>query len=101
MSSFKIALAALACGCASFAQIQTGRISGTIFDPNKAVIPNAAITVTNVATNVTVKVQTNGAGVYVVPSLNPGMYSVSAAVTGFRTSVKPGVEMNSRNPSRS
>jgi hypothetical protein len=41
------------------AQIQTGRIVGTVFDPNKAVVPGATITVTNKATNVQIKVSTN------------------------------------------
>ena len=89
----RASLLALACATFSLAQIQTGRIAGTIFDPNKAVIPNAAITVTNQATNVAVKVQTNETGSYVVPALNPGTYNVSAGAQGFRTSVRQGVEM--------
>jgi hypothetical protein len=74
------------------AQIQTGRITGTVFDPNKAVIPNASVTVTNRGTNVATKVNTNETGRYVVPSVNPGLYDVSVTVTGFRTSVHP-IEM--------
>ena len=58
-------------------QIQTGRISGTIYDPNKAVVPNATVTVTNKATNVAHKIVSNETGGYVVPALNPGLYDVS------------------------
>jgi hypothetical protein len=76
-----------------WAQVQTGRISGTVFDPNHASVPNAAITVTNKATGVAQRVVTNEAGAYVVPSLNPGVYDVSAAASGFKTTVRTDVEM--------
>src|SRR5262245_23180704 len=74
-------------------QIQTGRISGTIYDPNKAAVPNAAVTVTNRATNVAQKIVSNESGGYVVPALNPGVYDISATAAGFRTTVQQAVEM--------
>src|SRR6266478_1029509 len=74
-------------------QIQTGRIYGTIYDPNKAVVPNATVTVTNKATNVAQKIVSNETGGYVVPALNPGLYDVSVTAPGFRTTVRSGVEM--------
>jgi len=75
------------------AQIQTGRIVGTIYDPNKAVVPNAAVTVTNQATNVAWRATSSGIGGYVVPGLQPGVYDVGVIAPGFRTTVKTGVEM--------
>ena len=51
-------------------QIQTGRISGTIYDPNKAAVPNATVTVTNRATNVARQVVSNETGGYVAPRSN-------------------------------
>jgi Carboxypeptidase regulatory-like domain len=78
---------------AAVAQIQTGRIVGTIFDPNKAVVPNATVTVTNRETKVAQKVVTNGTGNYVVPALNPGFYEIHVTAAGFRTVVQSGVEM--------
>jgi hypothetical protein len=75
------------------AQIQTGRIVGTVYDPNKAVVPNATVTVTNKGGNASLKVSTNETGRYVVPALNPGVYDVSVSASGFRTSVQAGVEM--------
>src|SRR5262245_56499952 len=74
-------------------QIQTGRIVGTVYDPNKAVVPNALVTVTNKGTNVAIKASTNELGRYVVPSLNPGVYDVSVVAPGFRTSMQAGIEM--------
>src|SRR5437016_12082865 len=74
-------------------QIQTGHISGTIYDPNKAVVPNATVTVTNKATNVAQKIVSNDTGGYVIPALNPGLYDVGVTAPGFRTTVRSGVEM--------
>ncbi len=74
-------------------QIQTGRILGTVCDPNKAVVPGATVTVVNKGTNVVTRVTTNEVGGYVVPSLEPGLYEVTATASGFRTTVRSGVEM--------
>src|SRR5581483_11717187 len=62
-----------------------GSISGEITDQSGAAVPNATVKVTNVATNVTTTWKTNGAGVYVANSLNPGTYKVQAEAQGFRT----------------
>jgi hypothetical protein len=87
-----ITAAAILCS-ALMGQIQTGRIVGTVYDPNKAVVPNAAVTVTNKGTNVATKVTTNETGRYVVSSLNPGTYDVSVVASGFRTALQSGIEM--------
>ena len=77
---------------AAFAQIQTGRIAGTVYDP-KAVVPNATVIVTNTETKVSQKVLSKSAGDYVVPALNPGIYEIHVSASGFRTVVQNGVEM--------
>ena len=77
----------------ALAQIQTGRIAGTIYDPNKAVVPTATVTVTEKATGVARQVVSSEVGAYVVPSLNPGIYDVSVSAPGFRTLVRSGIEM--------
>lgn len=75
-----------------------GSITGQITDQSGAVVPNATVKVTNVATNVTTLWKTNGAGVYVASSLNPGTYKVEAEAQGFRTAevVNVLLEVNSR-----
>ena len=88
---FVFALALTAASC--FAQIQTGRITGNVYDPNKAVVPNAAVTVTERSTSVTRHVSTSGTGGYVVSSLNPGVYDVGVTAAGFKRTVRSGVEM--------
>src|SRR5215831_8768706 len=74
-------------------QIQTGRIVGTVYDPNKAVVPNAAVTVTNRDTKQEQRVSTNGTGNYVVPALNPGLYDIKVSAPGFRTIAQSAIEM--------
>ena len=77
----------------AFGQVQTGRLTGTVFDPNKSVVPNASVTVTSQATNVATRVTTDGQGAYVVLALNPGRYTIAVTAPGFRTMSRPGVEM--------
>src|SRR5690242_6299990 len=97
-SSLPLGLVAilLFCFCCSTAsaQVQTGRIVGTIYDPNKAVIPGASVTVKDLATNVTRQVVTNDSGDYVVTPLDPGTYSVSVTASGFETTVRSGIELS-------
>jgi hypothetical protein len=77
----------------AFAQLQGARIVGTIFDPQRAGIPGATVTVTNMATNVARTVVTDHEGSYVVTPLDPGVYKVTAAVSGFQTTVRESVEL--------
>ncbi len=63
-----------------------GEITGTVADPSGAVIAGASITITNEATGVARTAETNEAGSYDVPFINPGVYTVTAELDGFRTS---------------
>jgi len=87
---FAISLAGAA---PAHAQLQGARIVGTIQDPQHAGVPGATVTVTNVATNVAKTVTTDAEGNYVVTPLDPGSYKVSAALSGFQTTVREGVEL--------
>lgn len=77
----------------AFAQLQSGRIVGTVFDPNHATIPGAKITVTNTGTNQSTTVTTNDVGDFVVTPLDPGIYKVSVTASGFQTAVVNDVEV--------
>src|SRR4051794_10528103 len=68
---------------AAFGQIDTGSIVGTVRDSSGASIPNAAITLTNKATNVNLNTTSNDAGEYQFNALHPGSYSLKAVVSGF------------------
>jgi hypothetical protein len=77
----------------ALAQLQGARIVGTIYDPQRAGIPGATVTVTSIATNVARNVTTDLQGNYVVTPLDPGTYKVTAAIAGFQTTVREGVEL--------
>src|ERR1700722_12165550 len=68
-----------------FAQDATGRITGTISDPQGAVLPAVHVTVTNIATQVARDTTTGHDGVYQVLALPIGNYKVTAEHEGFRT----------------
>ncbi len=58
---------------------------GTITDRSGAVVPGVLIRVTNVNTGIQREVTSSDSGVYVVPSLNPGTYTIEAVKDGFGT----------------
>src|SRR5579872_5993065 len=77
----------------SHGQGTAGAIVGTVKDPSGAVIADASVTVKNVATNASRKVQTNTAGDYSVPLLPPGEYEVTVEQPGFRSSVSGSIPL--------
>ena len=76
----------------AFAQLAgTGTIQGTVTDPSGAVVPNAQVTVTNVATSVKHQSATSGGGVFSFPNLPVGTYDLTATATGFKTYSRTGI----------
>ncbi len=78
-------VAALAMPVGTPAQDATGRIVGTVYDEQGAVITGAQIVVTNTATQVGRRVATDSAGYFQVLALPIGAYTVRAEHPGFRT----------------
>ena len=71
----------------------TGALSGAVSDPSGAMVVGARVTVRNVATGDTRTVQTNDHGIYVVPLLIPGQYTVEITKEGFKTASSPDVQV--------
>ena len=61
----------------------TATLSGTVTDPSGAVLPGAQVTIHSVGTGLDRQVTTDGAGLYAVPSLQPGVYQVQISAPGF------------------
>jgi Carboxypeptidase regulatory-like domain/TonB-dependent Receptor Plug Domain/TonB dependent receptor len=73
------------------AQIDTGRLTGTVKDSLGAVIVRAHITLTNHDTGVAAVVETTPTGTYVFEAISPGTYTLQATSSGFKTYSSDGV----------
>ncbi|HEY6331645.1 MAG TPA: carboxypeptidase regulatory-like domain-containing protein, partial [Blastocatellia bacterium] len=67
------------------AQATTGTIGGVVTDSTGAVIAGATVVAAENATGVQTKVLTNADGVYSIPQLKPGTYTLSVSKQGFKT----------------
>src|SRR5437868_2073699 len=70
---------------AAFGQSNQGSIAGNVADESGAMIPNAKIIATEVATGTEYQTVSTSAGAYRLPNLKIGTYNVSVSSTGFKT----------------
>ena len=71
-----------------FAQATKGTLRGSVTDPNGQVVAGATVTATNQATTVANPTTTSSEGIYVIPELLPGQYTVSVeSSAGFSKQV--------------
>lgn len=68
---------------ALWAQSGMGSVRGIVQDQTKAVVPGASVAVTNTATNVELKTETNSAGIFVFPAIVPGSYKLVVEYRGM------------------
>jgi hypothetical protein len=73
------------------AQVVGASLSGTITDSSGAILPQAAVSVRNVSTDITRNTSTNSSGLYSIPNLLPGTYDVKASAQGFSTHISTGI----------
>src|SRR5207247_1127364 len=75
------------------AQVTTADLVGTIKDSSGAVVPGVTIALTNEATGVSRSTTTSDGGTYSFTSLQPGRYTLTAELAGFRKIERTGVEL--------
>jgi len=90
---FFLALAVLfACAGSAFAQANA-QLTGTVTDPSGAIVGKVAITLRDVATNVTYSATSNDSGFYAIANLPPGTYELKASYSGFAPYTQKGVAL--------
>jgi hypothetical protein len=72
---------------------QTSNLSGVVTDAGGGVLPGVTVVVKNNATGTTIDAVTNTEGVFSVPSISAGVYTVTASLTGFKTAVTNDVKI--------
>lgn len=85
---------------AGLAQSTFGSIVGTVKDVSGAVVPGAAVTVTNTETSAERTVATGAGGEYSIVNLNPGKYRIAIVATGFRREEFDDIDLESRETKR-
>jgi len=76
------------------AQIDTGRIVGTVQDQSKAVVPNAKVTLTNEGTGLVLTTTSGGTGMYVFTALRIGTYNLAVELPGFQRFFRAGLPVH-------
>ena len=77
-----------------FGQADQGRITGTVTDATGALVPNAAITVTNEKTGEARTVQSGDSGVYIIPALKASTYTIRVSAPNFSTNESKSVQLS-------
>jgi hypothetical protein len=93
-AAFAMVAVLLSLGPHAWAQFASA-IEGTVTDASGAVVPGAAVTITNEATGVTQTVHTTNAGYYRFPALQSGLYTVKVSLQGFKTWVREHIRLES------
>ena len=75
-------------------------LSGVVVDSQGGVIPGATIEIKNNATGVTETLVSNANGVFSVPALSPGTYTVTVSLSGFKTYVLSDVRLVAATPAQ-
>src|SRR3989442_1670776 len=87
------ALGVLLMASAALAQ-NAGSMRGTVTDSSGAVVPGASVTLTNDATKFARRAVSDSKGGYFFASVEPGAYTLTVEIQGFKTREVKGIRMN-------
>jgi hypothetical protein len=76
----------------------TAPLTGIVSDATGGVLPGAGVIVKNNATGAEFQAVTDANGRFIVPALNPGIYTVRISLKGFKTLVLPDVQLTTATP---
>jgi hypothetical protein len=75
------------------AQQDAATVTGEVTDPTGAVVPGATVTVTNLGTGIALTTVTNDSGLYSLPGLRPGDYTLVIEFQGFSKFARTGITL--------
>jgi len=90
----------LLCPLLSFAQVDKGSLLGTVADTSRASIPQAVVTAIETNTGISRTTNTNEAGNYSFPLLDPGVYRVEIEHQGFKKTVRGDIRLDANSAVR-
>jgi hypothetical protein len=73
---------------------ENATITGSVLDPTGAVVPNVAITLTNVATGQARETASNGSGIYTFANVGVGHFNLDATSAGFQKFTRTDIVVN-------
>ena len=77
-----------------FAQAYFGTVTGVLTDASGAVLAHANVVLTDQEKGYTFQTTTDSTGSYLFRSVPPGLYSVTAEMSGFEKTSRPKVKVN-------
>jgi len=84
-----LAAAFLLAGLPAWGQETTASITGTVSDPSGGAVANATVTAKDVDRGTTFTAKTNASGLYSIPRIPVGNYTLKVEAAGFQTSEFP------------
>lgn len=94
----KLAALLLVFAAIAYPQGATSLLSGTVTDPQGAVIPAADVTVTNTNTGLILKASSGEKGEWAIGSVPPSSYTVTVEKAGFKKATAPAITINAGVP---
>jgi hypothetical protein len=84
----------------AMAQTGTAALSGTITDDQKSAVPGATVTLTSTTTGLTREAVSGDNGNYQFIAIPPGVYTLKAELSGFKTSIVDKVQLSTDSAQR-
>ena len=85
---------------AAGAQVLYGSLVGNVSDDTGAAVPGATVTIRNKGTGTSRDATTDATGAYRFDTVQPGTYSVTVQLTGFRTLTRPDIPVTLNTTAR-
>jgi hypothetical protein len=77
----------------AYSQVLYGSVIGTVTDASGAIVPNAAVTLTNKATGLAREDKSDEGGRYTFVNVAPGTYDIKIVASGFRTNSQTDIDV--------